>query len=322
MLIDHLNLVFGDSQESTTYWNTELKKLIMARFESALSPEEMSEQYCLKNAISQSFEGLIDGKCLLFKKLSAEVGLQWQPATHHAFSENPKVYNFAHPLDEADLELQAVVKTMNIGTVFWWIFLTLLAQHSEGFVLKLKASKRTGEESIRLYKLAILKFTDALERTPGNKVTARNLADCLVSIGEFDQAEYYYQEAIKAGPKDTNTLFKYACFLERYGKYDLAEEYYLRALEAFSFHSSALTVYADFLASCRKDFSQAEHFYKCALSADPRNVFCLNNFACFLTFVKKDYNLAEEYFKKCIEVDPHQPLRIFKIGIFRVKTTV
>jgi tetratricopeptide (TPR) repeat protein len=116
------------------------------------------------------------------------------------------------------------------------MLILFLAQHSEGFVIKLKASKRTGDESLRLYQLAIQKFEQSLESSPGNKVSLRNLADCYTCIGEFELAEYYYNQAIKSGPYDTNTLFKYACFLERYGKYDLAEEYYLKALEAFPYH--------------------------------------------------------------------------------------
>ena len=57
-----------------------------------------------------------------------------------------------------------------------------------------------------------------------------------IPIDEYALAEYYYQEAIRSSPSDTNTLFKYGCFLERYGKFDLAEETYLQALEVYPYH--------------------------------------------------------------------------------------
>jgi hypothetical protein len=122
-------LIFGDVPASGVYWNKELKSLIRIKFASALSDYELAEDYNLKQHFAEAvpgnvyfvcfsnvFLGLIDGRCLLFKKLSAVLGIEWHSATMKAFCENPRVFNFAEPLDVADLDLQACVKTMNIGT--------------------------------------------------------------------------------------------------------------------------------------------------------------------------------------------------------------
>jgi hypothetical protein len=104
---------------------------------------------------------------MLFKAVSTISGLAFSPTVQQAFEANPKVYEFRKPLDETDLEdFQVRVKQMNIGIfifIFIFIFVNfILANHSEGFTLKLKASKRTGEEALRLYNLAIGKFKIAL----------------------------------------------------------------------------------------------------------------------------------------------------------------
>lgn len=66
-------------------------------------------------------------------------------------------------------------------------------------MLKLKASKRTGEESHRLLSLAIEKFKNGLESNSNNKVTLRNLADCEMWLDRMDQADFYFRSALATG---------------------------------------------------------------------------------------------------------------------------
>lgn len=307
VIIKYLNKVFGNVPESDEYWKKKLKGSLQKKFEGALSEIEKEPDFPLKERISQSVVGLPDGKCLLFSLIQKKAGLIFTSTTDRAFKENPEVFKFQQPLDETDLiafELQ--VKQMNI------------AQHSEAFTIKLKASKRTGEESQRLYKLAIEKFTTALDSMPNNKVTLRNLADCYSYIGDIEQAENYYTQAIKTDKKDTNTLFKYACFQEKQSHFDQAEEYYLKSLEANHFYSNCLTVYADFLVSCRKKYELANILYSCAIAADRTNSYALNNYACFLTFIEdfKNYDKAEECFKRAIQINSEHSVHLQNYGLF------
>lgn len=243
MVIRILNILFGDNSLSNEEWNGALRQRVNSKFEYGLSEEELSDGYDLKKAFSCSVGDVIDGKCLLFKKITEQCGFSFSPTTKEAFEENEAVYDFQRPLDETDLEaLDVRVKSMNI------------VQYSEGFILKLKASKRTGNESERLYKLAIAKFKAATESDSSNKVTLRNLADCLTQIGEKEEANKYYKDAIAADPKDSSTLWRYGMFNESRQLYDLAEECYILGLEADLYHSNCSSVYADFLSSCRKNF--------------------------------------------------------------------
>ena len=76
----------------------------------------MSESFDLRQRIVDSFPGLIDGRCLLFKKVAIAAGLDFTPVAMTAFSENPKVFEFKLPFDETDLSTFHVqVKQMNIG---------------------------------------------------------------------------------------------------------------------------------------------------------------------------------------------------------------
>eukprot|EP01119_Soliformovum_irregulare_P020844 TRINITY_DN6817_c0_g1_i2.p1 TRINITY_DN6817_c0_g1~~TRINITY_DN6817_c0_g1_i2.p1 ORF type:complete len:1128 (-),score=345.63 TRINITY_DN6817_c0_g1_i2:76-3459(-) len=308
VVIRILNKIFG---EGSTFWDQDLKEKILGKFEGAFSQVESSEDFKLKEALITSIEGFPDGRCLLFRTVAQAAGLVFSQVATTAFSENPKVFDFQNPFDETDLECLTVrVKQMNI------------AQYSEGFVLRLKASKRTGEESIRLNKLAIEKFQAALEANPGNRVTLRNLADSCVDLGDMEMALSYYQRAILADPRDTNTLFKYACFLEKHEKYDEAEEYYLKSLEEDPHHSNCLCIYADFLSSCRKNYDEAEYFYRCSIAADQKNPFALNNYACFLTLVRKNLARAEKYFKAALEADPeNQPQHWYNYALFLGKSS-
>lgn len=103
---------------------------------------------------SESTSSQIDGRCLLFKRIATLNGLVFTSTSYEAFSSNPKVYQFSWPIDITDLlTFSPTTKQMN------------LAQHSEGFVLKLKASKRKGDESVRLLTMAIEKFKLGLVST-------------------------------------------------------------------------------------------------------------------------------------------------------------
>ena len=58
LVIQKLNLVFGDVPASDVYWNKELKTLIRNKFESALSDYELKEDYNLKKHFSDSIPGI------------------------------------------------------------------------------------------------------------------------------------------------------------------------------------------------------------------------------------------------------------------------
>jgi hypothetical protein len=115
----------------------------------------------------------MDGRSFLFSLICKFLGLVFTPSTHEACMKNPDIFEYQRPFDETDLvDIQERIKHMNIVI------------HGEGFVLKMKALRKTKDEARRLYLLAIESFKKALESDPNNKNSLRNLADCLMQIGK------------------------------------------------------------------------------------------------------------------------------------------
>mmetsp|Transcript_25879 Transcript_25879/g.36402 ORF Transcript_25879/g.36402 Transcript_25879/m.36402 type:complete len:629 (-) Transcript_25879:2-1888(-) len=291
LVIDQLNLIFGDRPQSHTFWNTVLKHRVAAKFQQAFSDDEFNAEDMMGSMFATQGSPSQDPRCLLFARVCDMLGLVFSPNVQRACVE-PSIFQFQFPFDEIDLiEIKETVKHMNI------------VSHAEGFVLKIKASRKRGEEAKRLYRLAIDCFKKALSIDPSNKHSMRNLADCYLHTDCFREAKFYYLRAIEMDPNDTNSLFKYACFLDTYQEYDEAEKFYLRALTADPYHSNALCVYADFLVYVRRSFQFAEQLYSCALQTEKQNPFLLNNYACLLMRAKK-FEEAEIHLRQALKCDP------------------
>ena len=154
------------------------------------------------------------------------------------------------------------------------------------------------EEQKRLLDAALVKF-------PKSAYVLGSYALYWEDQHEMDEAEKYYQRAIEADPKNTNTLGDYANFLNLQRQdYDKAEEYYQRAIEANPKHANTLGNYANFLCDQRQDYDKAEEYYQRAIEADPKDVDHLGNYATFLNLQRQDYDKAEEYYQRAIEADP------------------
>lgn len=93
-----------------------MKGYIRRKFEKAFSAEEDRDTFLLKNAISETFEGMKDGRCLLFERIAQELGMTLSPQTLAVFTDNPSIFEYHLPLDETDLtSLDVRVKQMNIA---------------------------------------------------------------------------------------------------------------------------------------------------------------------------------------------------------------
>merc|ERR1712137_911238 len=113
---------------------------------------------------------------------------------------------------------------------------------AQGYVLKVSARNHSSvENTTRLCKLALEKFTQALEDNPGDKRALSELADTCSILGRYDDAREYYLRAISSDLTDSNSYFRFAVFLEdKQKKYEEAEEYYLRTLELNPKHDHCL----------------------------------------------------------------------------------
>jgi len=262
---------------------------LMQRF----APFVYNGKHHLLHVITQSPQrlGLKDGRCLLFAEVARVLGLQFTSTTWQELQLNSRAFDRYQPFTDTDLrEMKERLKEMNI------------ASHATGFMLKEEA-KMSGndDERKRLLELASHQFELALNASPNNRMTLRNLGDCLAALDRFEEAQDCYERALLADKRDTTTLYKYAIALDKHGKLDDSEEYFLRSLEACPYHSNCCYYYADFLCHHRKNFKDAERFYQRALEIDPNNRAAANNFAVFLATVQGNYDSAQAFFKVAVK---------------------
>eukprot|EP01105_Mastigella_eilhardi_P006715 TRINITY_DN1826_c0_g1_i6.p1 TRINITY_DN1826_c0_g1~~TRINITY_DN1826_c0_g1_i6.p1 ORF type:complete len:782 (-),score=188.43 TRINITY_DN1826_c0_g1_i6:545-2770(-) len=201
VVIERLNVVFGSSEASVSYWDGPVSRHLARKFPpfaAAGTPAPAGDhlrRHLLRCAADSS---LRDGRCLLFERISQQLGLRWVSLTWKNATSNPTVFDCYYPFTDTDLqELREIIKEMNI------------AAHSTGVVLKMQAMKtRNRQERVKLLELALRQFLKALEGNPDNKVTLRNIGDCLSAMdGHDEQARGYYQRAIDADPQDTISLY-------------------------------------------------------------------------------------------------------------------
>lgn len=303
VVVAHLNLVFGSSKASLRHWSTAIVPALSQRFR----PFVYSGKHHLLHVITQSPQrlGLRDGRCLLFAEVARVLGLQFTSTTWQELRINSRAFDRYQPFTDTDLrEMKECLKEMNI------------ALHATGFMLKVKA-KMSGnnDERKRLLELAAHQFELALDASPNNRITLRNLGDCLAALDRFDEAQDCYLRALAAAASDTTTLYKYAIALDKRGRLDDAEEYFLRSLEACPTHSNCCYYYADFLCHHRKNFADAERFYQRSLEIDPNNRAAANNFAVFLATVRRDYDCAQSFFKVAVS-HSHNPVHYLNYASF------
>lgn len=89
---------------------------------------------------------------------------------------------------------------------------------------------------------------------------------------DFENAEKYYQKALKLNSSDPVVLRNYAVFLKNIKEdYDLAENYYKKAIENDITNSEIYSSYALFMETIRKNYSEAGKLYQKALELDAGN---------------------------------------------------
>jgi len=171
-----------------------LKDDILKNFsQESLSTEEFSKDYNLRVCkffvniyfLKQSILERIDGedsRCVLFSLLCKFLGLLFKATAYKIYINNLEVFEYQKPFEETDLlDIKGRIKYMNISKIFF--LLNIKVNHSEGNVLKMRASHKTKEEAKRIYLLAINRFKESLESDPNKKNSLRNIGDCYMQIG-------------------------------------------------------------------------------------------------------------------------------------------
>eukprot|EP01114_Cavostelium_apophysatum_P005961 TRINITY_DN1714_c0_g1_i2.p1 TRINITY_DN1714_c0_g1~~TRINITY_DN1714_c0_g1_i2.p1 ORF type:complete len:511 (-),score=123.93 TRINITY_DN1714_c0_g1_i2:421-1953(-) len=262
VVINYLNLVFGNCEDSDRYWNTHLKDDVKRNFCETLDGEEDSPTFPFKPRL----DGQLDSNFLsvLLNRVAVITGTKFSTRV-----QNPDIFFHSSPFNNTDL-LELPMKVKFSGIVHF----------SEGFYFHMKALTSRESDPVsaqRFYGMAIERFTEALARNPNNKEILLSIALTYTYFLEdefkgqefpslsnpvVNQATGFYLQAISVEPKyDARSLFLYANFLDRCGKYDAAEDYYLQCLEADPNNSPCLIQYGKFLCG-RGQIQIAQDFFK------------------------------------------------------------
>eukprot|EP01103_Thecamoeba_quadrilineata_P017072 TRINITY_DN5918_c0_g1_i1.p1 TRINITY_DN5918_c0_g1~~TRINITY_DN5918_c0_g1_i1.p1 ORF type:complete len:585 (+),score=95.88 TRINITY_DN5918_c0_g1_i1:3-1757(+) len=286
VVVDYLNLVFGESPASDAYWNSELKQGIHMKFEEGLSRKEAEAGYALKCILDLLSDERVDGKLMLFKNIRKMTGLHFSTRLLKDFEENRNAWlsRGEQPFDDTDLkEIGLRVKHMNI------------IAHAEGVFFKVKGNVNWDRDPVvskRFYRKATKKFLEALDTDPNNSDTLCNMAEVSqrliegesrglahMKFAETDPAvqetQDFYLRAIRSNPNDATALFHFAQFLDKCNRPKEAQDYYLRSLEADPYNLDCLHEYGNFLAEYG-DQDDAEKFYLRSMTQGP----CANSEGC------------------------------------------
>ena len=149
LVIEYFNLVLGRSQDSPQYWSQDLPALLKSKFQG------MSCDHILLDEIDMAS---------LFDRIQQLTGVR---LTARAFSEI-KSSPFTIELVTQDVEkVSCRVKDMNIMA------------SSEAIMLYIQSLNCTGQQSERLFQLALSKFEDAQSLSPDNNVSLLDWANAI-----------------------------------------------------------------------------------------------------------------------------------------------
>eukprot|EP01116_Phalansterium_solitarium_P015791 TRINITY_DN3523_c0_g1_i5.p1 TRINITY_DN3523_c0_g1~~TRINITY_DN3523_c0_g1_i5.p1 ORF type:complete len:415 (+),score=117.56 TRINITY_DN3523_c0_g1_i5:261-1505(+) len=261
LVVNYMNLIFGHTGQSDSYWSGTIRDDITRNFTQALTPLELSVALFKPRRVAadaghdQQASPLDTNFLLLLLQRFVKM-------TGIAFSSrimNEALFSMPQPFTDTDLEtLPLTIKHLNV------------INFAEGFFLHMRGLEwRLTDPQLaeRFYRNAIEKFHKALDSNPNNKEVLQGVAltwtflledqyaRVICEGGYFPksdekviEATEYYLRSIYAPPKyDSQSLFLYAYFLERLGQFDSAEDYYLQSLEADPNNAACLLQYGNFL---------------------------------------------------------------------------
>lgn len=154
-LIDYFNLVLGKRPESDHFWKVEIKRVLGRKFVNGLSTDEAAADYNLKRDVSM---------LTVFTRLQTIMGVRLAVKALQQLAMSPDSLELVYP---DLLKISAKAKHMDI------------ISHAEGAALCIQAMNTKGEESDRLFNLAMAKFDTALSSMPDNQLILKNWGDGL-----------------------------------------------------------------------------------------------------------------------------------------------
>ncbi len=291
LVVDYLNLLFGESDESDVYWNTVIRKNVMTNFYDALSLQEAADGFFLKPTLTYFSGEDVDGKYLLFMRIAAMSGLEMSHALLRDLQERPNAWapRGNEPFDDVDL-ISISTRTKHMGIINQvCICCVALEYHltvffkTIGYNYMMRAHSKMGTDlaaAERLLRMAQARFQEALETQTRNPdvlcnlgLVSMRLLECTTDWKKLDyendpalaQVEGYFLRAESecadtASSTKSRVCCSYGNFLENTRRFNEADIYYLRALEADPTNDQAYLDYGNMLQT-RGEFEAAEQVF-------------------------------------------------------------
>jgi hypothetical protein len=295
-LSEKMNLIFGNSPESTAYWNKHVRRKIFEKFCHHLGPID-GETLQLYPMFSRSISFKVATMSFVFK--SGMIPLQALFMRMHQILgfgvkstienqlQSPEIFSRIccklSPFRQTDFEELGIrVKHMN------------LVSYAKGFLFLnqgLDARATDPKTAIRYLSLSIKNFEDSLAANTSSKTTLRACAKALFYYDEesrraqflksatkavepvsletsprLARADLYFRRAIVADPSDPESLCQYATFLGRLGQSEQSEMFFNRAMAVDKSHVETLKGYGDLLSDQGR-FQESEVLYLLAREA-------------------------------------------------------
>ncbi|MDH5393851.1 MAG: type IV pilus biogenesis/stability protein PilW [Gammaproteobacteria bacterium] len=124
--------------------------------------------------------------------------------------------------------------------------------------------------------LAKKKLTKALEQDPDNALAHSTMALLLEKVGEAEEAEKYYEEAISLAPGNSEINNNFGTFLCNQGRFDEAQELFKKAIDDAYYKTPFVAlINAGKCAMNNSKFELAESYLRKALRIEPKSASAL-----------------------------------------------
>jgi tetratricopeptide (TPR) repeat protein len=138
---------------------------------------------------------------------------------------------------------------------------------------------------------------------PKNGDAFNNVGYAHASMGDYEKANEYYRQALKAGCSSADVVYNNVCFaLYKLGKLDRAWLAGEAALKVNA-HSAPTLVNMGNIRVAQQRRPEAVEYYKRALEINPKQADALNNWG-NLFALEGNLNTALDYYKKAVEYAP------------------
>ena len=290
-----LNVVFGESDQSTDFWQMKIRTSVLEYFFHGHHGEYESGDgvgaatISWKASVVNSEHGRVlsgDVRAQLLSLLCVKTGLRLGELTRDALKNNPLVMRVEMPFDDADLE--------DLGVSVTYLPIASFSGAKLKRLTAMQCSRRGKAYELNLQASRL--YMQALRMNPADPQLLRNCAETEALLGNNAKADEFFRLAMSVDPKDEGTAFKYAIFYDSSLQLGLAEKWYLRALDCFQKPSHRVPVmmatYADFLLTERRNVPLAQSLYELVLAKHPTHVQTAHNLAVLLFETDKERSKA------------------------------